>query len=91
MVVTPAGNGSISPALLLGHELDHAYHYDTDSKKYFDLLKAKTNNDWDDKEEARTITYFENPAAQFFGEGVRHNHRERMPWVHVNSPLERAP
>ena len=84
--------GSLSPDLILGHELDHAYHYDQDRALAKSMFGQKTYNDWDNKEEARTIIYFENPAAKFFHNGIRHDHRYKYTGndprniVHVKNP-----
>ena len=70
--------GSLSPALMLAHELDHAYHYDQNFKLADRLYNAHTGTPMDNKEEASTIVYFENLAALFFskdGNGIRHDHR----------------
>ena len=88
-------NGSLSPALMLGHELDHAYHYDQDRALAALRFSQSTGTTMDNAEEARTIKYFENPAALFFkkdGNGVRHDHRFKFPGndsrniSHVNNP-----
>ncbi len=71
--------GSLSPALMLGHELDHAYHYDQNRGLAGRLFHQPTGTDMDNEEEARTIVYFENPSARFFHNGIRHDHRFKFP------------
>ena len=88
--------GSLSPALILGHELDHAYHYDQDRDLADARFHQPTGTAMDNAEEARTIRYFENPAALFFrkdGNGIRHDHRYKKgnPIVHVGSVKSCAP
>ena len=77
--------GSLSPEMMLAHELDHAYHYDQNPGLAADLLKQLTGTTMDNEEEARTIVYFENPAAHFFKNGIRHDHRTTG-FAHVKNP-----
>ncbi len=82
--------GSLSPALMLAHELDHAYHYDQDFNLADNLYNRLTGTTMDNEEEARMVVYFENPAALFFssdGNGIRHDHRFKRGKhiVHVGS------
>jgi len=67
--------GSLSPALMLGHELDHAYHTDQNRALADSLYNQHTGTDYDNEEEARTIIYFENKVASHFKNGIRHDHR----------------
>lgn len=66
---------SISPALSLLHEEDHAIE-NPDIKAQ--LVDANTNDDWDNLEEERVITGVENRAARILHEGVRDSH-ESLP------------
>jgi len=77
--------GSQSPALVLGHELLHAYHYDL-SKDYFNTLRYTPDAQYDTKEEKRTIAT-ERGLAKFFGQTQRFNHDADS--ALVDSPLER--
>lgn len=78
---TKTGNGRQTPALGLGHELDHAWGDE----------KGKTGsgyNYWyDDNEEKRVITGREKSFAKIFGETPRFNHGGQP--VIVNDPLNR--
>ncbi len=61
------GTGRQSPALALGHELDHASH--PRKNLWFDF------SDYDNQEERRVIEGSESHAAHTLGEGIRHDHR----------------
>lgn len=71
------GNGTRSPALILGHELAHA-----DNPWYQAILAFIRDKDYDNLEEKRVIEGPEKAAALTLGEGVRHTHRPgRFFWV----------
>jgi hypothetical protein len=63
--------GRQSPALGLGHEVDHA----VESRAREAALAARTSKAYDTVEERRVITGSERHAAQTLGEGPRHDHR----------------
>jgi len=63
--------GRQSPALALGHEIDHAVAPRRLSRE----LAATPSKRYDDAEERRVITGSERHAAQALGEGVRYDHR----------------
>ncbi|EAC1239642.1 M91 family zinc metallopeptidase [Salmonella enterica subsp. enterica serovar Enteritidis] len=78
--------GSLSPAMVLAHELTHA------NKSWFDkLLRAILPDsffgDYDNYEERRVVTGAERNAAKALGEGTRYDHRGsgRI----VSSPISR--
>jgi hypothetical protein len=60
-----------SPALGLGHEVDHAVEDDATRER----LADRHVPGFDTAEERRVITGSERHAAQTLGEGVRHDHR----------------
>jgi RHS repeat-associated protein len=69
---------SISPALILLHELGHAYHDDVNHDEFLNKLNEFTDSDeafrWTNPEEKRTIIEIENKAARELGESVRDWH-----------------
>ncbi|MFD1802272.1 RHS repeat-associated core domain-containing protein [Mixta tenebrionis] len=78
--------GSLSPAMVLGHELAHA------KRSWYHKLLSKINDgkdygDYDNYEEKRVITGPEHHAAKTLGEGVRYDHRG-SPRI-VSSPTSR--
>lgn len=64
-----------SPAVLLMHELGHAFHKLIDPARFF-RLTAHTTNDrrWNNLEEKQTVLHVENPVANVLGEGERFFH-----------------
>jgi len=62
---------SQSPALGLGHEVDHAVEPDAIRK----MLDRRPVPGYDSAEERRVIAGSERHAAHTLGEGVRHDHR----------------
>ena len=75
--------GSQSPALGLGHELDHAAVGDA----MFDMLAAIPDRRFDNLEERRVILGSERHAAHALHESARDDHRGRN--YRVTSPTER--
>lgn len=75
--------GRQSPALGLGHELDHA----TISSAVRDAGSAISDPVYDDREELRVILGSERHAARMLGEGIRHDHSGTT--YHVGSPIAR--
>jgi hypothetical protein len=75
--------GRQSPALGLGHELDHAAIGDT----AFDLLAMIPDRSFDNVEERRVILGSERHAANTLHESVRTDHRGRI--YRVETPLDR--
>jgi ribosome modulation factor len=63
--------GRQSPALGLGHEIDHA----VESRAREAALAARSSRAYDTAEERRVITGSERHAARTLGEGVRHDQR----------------
>jgi hypothetical protein len=59
-----------SPALGLGHEVDHAVH----DAACGNALASRPDPNFDTLEERRVITGSERHAARTLGEGVRHDH-----------------
>lgn len=82
--------GSMSPALVLGHELIHAYHFDLNPQYYNKMSTSDLSNtadaEYDDKEERRTIAT-ERTLAKFFHQTQRYNHRGSS--ATVDGPLQR--
>jgi RHS repeat-associated protein len=70
----PTSHCSISPTLSLGHELAHAFHFDSDSPAYFARSKHKVK-DYGDAEEQLTIAGPENNAAITLHECIRNSHQ----------------
>jgi hypothetical protein len=62
--------GRQSPALGLGHEVDHA----VEAPSREDRFRAIPNARYDDAEERRVITGSERHAARTLGESVRYDH-----------------
>jgi hypothetical protein len=62
--------GSQSPALGLGHEVDHA----VEDPAIAERLRNTDDLRYDDAEERRVITGSETHAARTLGESVRHDH-----------------
>ena len=75
--------GTQTPALGLGHELDHA----TVDPALGARLSAKFDASYDNAEERRVITGSETHAAKTLGEGLRTDHDGTT--YHVHSPTER--
>jgi hypothetical protein len=65
-----AGGGRQSPALGLGHEVDHAVH---DGPREW-ARAATADRTYDTAEERRVIEGSERHAARTLGEAVRHDH-----------------
>ncbi len=64
------GGATQTPALGLGHEVDHAVHDAATCGTYDD----RRDPQYDTVEERRVITGSERHAARTLGEGVRHDH-----------------
>ena len=64
------GGSSQSPALGLGHEVDHA----VEAPAIASALASRPDARFDSAEERRVITGSERHAAQTLGEGIRHDH-----------------
>jgi hypothetical protein len=79
---TTAG-GRQSPALGLGHELDHA----TVAPSIANADSAHADRTFDNGEERRVILGSEAHAARTLGEAVRHDHAGQT--YRVDSPIER--
>jgi len=77
------GGGRQSPALGLGHEVDHA----VESRSREQHLSARSSRRYDTLEERRVITGSERHAAQTLGEAVRYDHGGRC--YRVASPVDR--
>ena len=77
------GGGRQSPALGLGHELDHA----TIGARIRDRGSAISDHAYDDREERRVILGSERHAARTLGEAVRHDHGGST--YYVASPIAR--
>ncbi len=77
------GHGRQSPALGLGHELDHAAM----SERAFDLLVAVPDRGFDNLEERRVILGSERHAARTLHESTRDDHRGRL--YRVAAPIDR--
>ena len=76
-------HGRQSPALGLGHELDHA----TVSDRVFDVLVAVPDRRFENLEERRVILGSERHAARTLHESTRDDHRGRL--YRVASPVDR--
>ena len=74
--------GTQSPALGLGHEIDHAVEDPATGAKLSAVPVAR----YDNLEEKRVITGSEAHAAATLGEGIRHDHRGTL--FAVRSPVE---
>ncbi len=77
------GGGRQSPALGLGHELDHA----AEAPWIADRLRKHREGRYDDAEERRVIEGSERHAARVLGEDARHDHRGTC--YRVSSPVLR--
>ena len=77
------GHGRQSPALGLGHEIDHAVVSDL----AFDLLVAVPDRRFDNLEERRVILGSERHAARTLHESTRDDHRGRL--YRVATPIDR--
>ncbi len=75
--------GTQSPALGLGHEVDHA----VESPRREAALSRRVSRRYDTQEERRVITGSERHAAQTLGEGIRSDHDGRC--YRVASPILR--
>ena len=62
--------GTQTPALGLGHEIDHAVEDPATAQK----LSGTFDPQYDNLEEKRVITGSETHAAKTLGEGIRHDH-----------------
>ncbi|HKU81195.1 MAG TPA: hypothetical protein VJP76_03420 [Candidatus Tumulicola sp.] len=76
-----AHRGRQSPALGLGHEIDHA----VESRRLERKLAATPSRRYDDAEERRVIAGSERHAAKTLGEAVRYDHRGTC--YRVRSPV----
>ncbi len=77
------GGGRQSPALGLGHEIDHAVEPPAREA----ALAARTSRDYDTAEERRVIRGSEASAARTLGEAQRHDHAGTC--YRVASPIDR--
>ncbi len=75
--------GRQSPALGLGHEIDHA----VESRRRELRLSERQSRGYDTMEERRVITGSERDAARTLGESVRRDHGGRC--YRVSSPISR--
>lgn len=75
---------SLSPSLALGHEMVHA----TGNKLLTSLGAGIPDRSFDNMEERRVITRYENPAAKELGEAVRSDHYGEA--FRVDSPTDRT-
>ena len=75
--------GTQSPALGLGHEIDHAVEDPATGAR----LARTPDPDYDNAEEKRVITGSETHAARTLGEGIRHDHGGTA--YDVSSPIDR--
>ena len=73
--------GRQTPALGLGHEVDHA----VENPRAEDRLRNHSDRRYDDAEERRVITGSEATAARALGESVRRNHGGST--YRVDSPI----
>lgn len=65
-----------SAAIVLMHELAHAYHKDVDAGQYWRARDTRTRDKWGNLEEKRTILEVENPIARALGESERNFHED---------------
>ena len=77
------GHGRQSPALGLGHEIDHA----AVSERAFELLVAVPDRRFDNLEERRVVLGSERHAARTLHESTRDDHRGRL--YRVPNPVSR--
>jgi len=71
-------NGSsVSPSIVLLHELAHALRANENFLEFVHANKSKIER-YDDGEEMRVIRFVETPAARELGEGTRTSHGGRM-------------
>lgn len=75
--------GRQSPALGLGHEVDHAVENHAEERRLMSHFDPK----YDNAEERRVILGSETHAARTLGEGVRHDHRGSV--YRVTHPVQR--
>ena len=75
--------GRQSPALGLGHEVDHAVENPVTAQRLLNTPNVR----YDNAEERRVITGSERHAARTLGESVRYDHDGRA--YRVNSPIAR--
>lgn len=75
--------GHQSPALGLGHEIDHA----VEAPSRMERLAGAPDAAYDNREERRVVTGSERHAARALGESVRHDHDGTT--YRVASPLAR--
>jgi hypothetical protein len=78
-----SSGGRQSPALGLGHEVDHA----VEDPSTADRLRVTPDPRYDNAEERRVITGSERHAAQILGESVRYDHGGTT--YRVTSPVAR--
>lgn len=74
-----------SPALMWFHEMDHALNFLSDPPAWRKRVRAKTFDDYDDREERRVIDGPERAVALQLGEPTRRNHRGE--WRQTTSPI----
>lgn len=84
-LLTTSG-GRQSPALGLGHEIDHAVE-SSDNPLAYDLLAGRRDVSYDNLEEKRVIRGSETHAAHTLGEDIRHDHGGEL--YRVPSPIAR--
>jgi len=75
--------GRQSPALGLGHEIDHA----VENPRAENRLRNRVDARYDDAEERRVVTGSETRAARALHEGIRHDHAGTT--YRVASPIMR--
>jgi hypothetical protein len=81
--LSTTNGGRQSPALGLGHEVDHA----VEDPRIADRLRDTPDPRYDDAEERRVITGSERHAARALGESVRYDHAGGT--YRVSSPVMR--
>lgn len=86
--MTTEAESSISPAVILYHEIGHAFNSLFD-KDFSNRVKNTNAGYYDNGEEQHVITHYESPMQQALNRGTRDNHRSaefiarRSPYVHV--------
>lgn len=78
--------GSLSPAVVLGHEVAHQEDHRKDTKRHNDRKKKK-DPDYSNEEERRVIEELEVPTARHLGETTRSGHHGEPSYV--NGPTTR--
>jgi RHS repeat-associated protein len=84
------GGGEISPAVILGHEIAHASHYDTDARAYMHRAKQGTGGPgFPTAEEQLVVQDIEKELQRMAGEPARKTYDDSVDGMYAEDVLPR--